>query len=57
MIKKVGSGAFGEIYKGKLKSYFTWYSLFLFTIGINSKTGDEVAIKLVRFTTIINTHD
>ncbi len=43
MIKKVGSGAFGEIYKGR-KFLQTNISL----IGVNLKTAEEVAIKLVR---------
>lgn len=40
LIKKVGSGAFGVIYKGtNFKS--------LIILGTNLKTGEEVAIKLV----------
>jgi serine/threonine protein kinase len=37
--KKLGSGAFGEIYLGRLS---------INVIGKNIKTGEEVAIKLVR---------
>ena len=42
LIKKCGSGAFGEIYQGKS-------SLILANsyLGSNVKTGDDVAIKLV----------
>lgn len=39
LIKKCGSGAFGEIYQGKCVS--------LDPAGTNVKTGDDVAIKLV----------
>ena len=44
MVKKVGSGAFGEIYKG---IYFSFKLPFTYFIGINLKSGEEVAIKLV----------
>jgi len=40
LIKKIGSGAFGEIYKGKA-------IMFMEPLGVNTKTGEEVAIKLV----------
>jgi serine/threonine protein kinase len=40
MIKKVGSGAFGEIYKGN-------FNILKMYLGINIKSGEEVAIKLV----------
>jgi hypothetical protein len=39
LIKKCGSGAFGEIYQGK--------SFLLISPGQNVKTGEDVAIKLV----------
>lgn len=39
LIKKCGSGAFGEIYQGKFLNSNE--------IGTNVKTGDDVAIKLV----------
>lgn len=48
MIKKVGSGAFGEIYKGILKIYkYNKNWKLIYEIGINLKTGEECAIKLV----------
>lgn len=37
LAKKVGSGAFGDIYRGKT----------LHILGTNIKTGEDVAIKLV----------
>lgn len=43
LVKKCGSGAFGEIYQGK----FTIYNILI--IGSNVKTGDDVAIKLVSY--------
>jgi serine/threonine protein kinase len=46
MIKKVGSGAFGEIYKGK--SHLELNHDFGL-IGVNLKSGEEVAIKLVSY--------
>lgn len=45
MIKKVGSGAFGEIYKGTLNILNVIFNCLI--IGLNLKTGEEVAIKLV----------
>lgn len=45
LIKKCGSGAFGEIYQGR--SNFSSLTLCLRSIGTNVKTGDDVAIKLV----------
>ena len=48
LIKKVGSGAFGEIYSGI--NHFLFLPLLLliiFLLGQNFKTGEEVAIKLV----------
>jgi hypothetical protein len=41
LIKKCGSGAFGEIYQGKSRLFLNR------CIGSNVKTGDDVAIKLV----------
>ena len=54
MIKKVGSGAFGEIYKGIHNHYFLVPFINIITIGVNTKTGEEVAIKLVKSISIIN---
>jgi hypothetical protein len=45
--KKVGSGAFGEIYSGIVISN---KSINESLIGVNMKTNEEVAIKLVRST-------
>jgi hypothetical protein len=39
--KKIGSGAFGEIYSGK--------EPILTSLGTNLKTNEEVAVKLVSF--------
>jgi serine/threonine protein kinase len=39
LLKKLGKGAFGEIYHGNKR-----FNL----LGVNLKTNDEVAIKLVR---------
>lgn len=44
MIKKIGSGAFGEIYKGKWNHKSNRINV---NIGVNTKSGEEVAIKLV----------
>jgi hypothetical protein len=52
LIKKVGSGAFGEIYSGILLFIFGHLCLILSILGQNFKTGEEVAIKLV----ILNFH-
>ena len=57
IIKKIGSGAFGEIYKGK-KEYsqilieyttpiITLNLCSLMSIGTNTQTGEDVAVKLV----------
>ena len=46
LIKKCGSGAFGEIYQGKYL-YLLMSNLLLNCVGQNVKTGDDVAIKLV----------
>lgn len=43
LIKKCGSGAFGEIYQGKS----WWAGLLIPCVGTNVKNGDDVAIKLV----------
>lgn len=40
IIKKIGSGAFGEIYKGNNKEI-------LIVTGQNTQTNEEVAVKLV----------
>jgi hypothetical protein len=63
LIKKCGSGAFGEIYQGKCEkalhsrksariqrrkmNHFLTVSYFVCLVGSNVKTGDDVAIKLV----------
>jgi len=39
--KLIGKGSFGEVFVGIIIIYF---------IGTNSKTGEEVAVKLVRVT-------
>ena len=53
LIKKIGSGAFGEIYKGNYKKKIRGNpfpntkilnNLFL---GTNTQTGEDVAVKLV----------
>lgn len=54
MIKKVGSGAFGEIYKGREEIYDI-VLLTIYYVGINLKTGEECAIKLVFITYNVNT--
>ena len=43
-IKKIGSGAFGEIFKGKLLK--TFIINLIICSGTNLKTGEECAIKL-----------
>ena len=43
--KKLGSGAFGEIYSGM--HFFSFYFGAYQSVGTNIKTGEEVAIKLV----------
>jgi hypothetical protein len=40
LIKCIGNGAFGHVYKGNYSS---------FNLGIDLKTSEEVAIKLVVF--------
>ncbi len=47
LIKKCGSGAFGEIYQGNYLNYFSDPLVSL--VGTNVKTGDDVAIKLVSY--------
>ena len=50
MIKKIGSGAFGDIYRGKCEQVYIYAlhslssPLILFTAQ-NKETGDEVAVK------------
>lgn len=46
LIKKIGSGAFGEIYEGKLDHYLFKISY----LGKNLTTKESVAIKLVILT-------
>jgi serine/threonine protein kinase len=48
MIKKLGSGAFGEIYKGILI-----FHPLIPQIGVHITTQEEVAIKLVSETSIL----
>lgn len=45
LIKKCGSGAFGEIYQGK--SFLLSILTSVFIVGTNVKTSEDVAIKLV----------
>lgn len=40
IMRKLGSGAFGEVYQGKTLVHYC-------TLGVHIKTNEEVAIKLV----------
>ena len=53
--RKLGCGAFGDIYHGKLLRldlYEHFLNLYLAVIGTNIRTNEEVAIKLVSNTEI-----
>ena len=49
LIKKIGSGAFGEIYKGKYSICILNESIlikYLICIATENKSGNEIAVKL-----------
>ena len=59
--RKLGCGAFGDIYHGKLPArlpLWPWLTYFFeFYIGTNIRTNEEVAIKLVRISARILSHN
>ena len=46
LIKKIGSGAFGEIYKGKSLHLCLITKIVAVNLGTNAKSGEDVAVKL-----------
>ena len=46
LIKKIGSGAFGEIYKSKSLYSFLITKFVAVNLGTNAKSGKDVAFKL-----------